>query len=650
MRLGLLARTVVALVLVGLVPLAVVPYLIRLNDEALSDQVLRAHALAARTTAAQVSALVASVRTGAAAAALNPGLVSDPGSAASQGVLSGLLQAQPTFAAASLRNADGQELVRVQARGQGPLVERLLAEPLAGDLALRHEEGRPWLRVAAPTPGGTGSLEVVADLAAIDGVLRPDELGRDAVLALATRDGRLLAASGAEATLETFPPALVAAGRSGQVSGAVSSAQAGVIGAYAPVSGAPWFVVSRQPSSVAEAVGRGMRRRALLAVAAALVLTAAVSAGAWRSVVRPLRDLVAAQRRLARAELPTPRGDEIGALRDAVSLLERQTSDREAIGQRFLGRYQVLDVLGSGGMGSVFRGWDPKLRRQVALKTVRHASTSGGTSSEQLRKLVDEAVTVAGLGHPNVVAVYDVEDSPEAAFISMELVEGTSLERYLGRVRKLRLEEAPPLVAQVARGLAAAHGRGIAHRDVKPGNVLLGRDGAVKLTDFGVAGEVAAPASGAVLGTPGFIPPEALRGEPQDARGDLFACGVLLYQALGGCLPFAGRSPSDTLLATLRDEAVPLRQHLVSVPQDLDALVRGLLEKNPGRRWPQSAAELADRLEGMCAERGWRWTGPSVVDGEGGRTGDTGAVGTVPEVGQPGRERGEGAGASRGRA
>ena len=153
-----------------------------------------------------------------------------------------------------------------------------------------------------------------------------------------------------------------------------------------------------------------------------------------------------------------------------------------------------------------------------------------------------EAVTAARFSHPNVVAVYDVEESPEGAYIAMELVEGISLERLLLQRGRLRPAEVIPLGAAIARGLAAAHARDIVHRDVKPANVMLGRDGSIKVTDFGIADLIAASvrADGLVFGTPGYLPPEALRGAGHNRAGDLFALGVVLYECLAGVKPFGG--------------------------------------------------------------------------------------------------------------
>jgi serine/threonine-protein kinase len=291
--------------------------------------------------------------------------------------------------------------------------------------------------------------------------------------------------------------------------------------------------------------------------------------------------------------------------------------DRDAVGQVFLGRYQVLEPLGMGGMGTVFKGYDPKLQRFVALKTLHlDRALARDDASEQLSSLLREAVTVARFSHANIVAVYDLEDLPDAAFVAMEFVDGRSLERHLMEARVMTPDQAVPLAAAVARGLAAAHAQQVIHRDVKPANVLLGRDGSIKIADFGIAGALSrlAQNSDMVWGTPGYLPPEALKGEGQTERGDLFALGVILHECLLGANPFEGRDVDEMVRRSLEDEAPPLRTARGDVPPELEALVTALLQKEPERR-PESAGHVADRLERMAVEREWRWS-PSLGTGQ----------------------------------
>jgi HAMP domain-containing protein len=414
-------------------------------------------------------------------------------------------------------------------------------------------------------------------------------------------------------SLAPFPQSLVDAALAGRVAGAGRFHGRGgeeVLGAYAPVPAAGWAVLSSQPARVAEAVAARLLRRSALALAAALLLIALLLALAWAAVVRPIRDLAREQRELAKAGPATAGRDEIDDLRRSFEALRRGLDERRALDDVFLGRYQVIELLATGGMGAVFRGWDPKLQRAVALKTLRlGGDLPADKRAQRIDQLVREAVTAARFSHPNVVAVYDVEDAPEGAYIAMELVVGVSLERLLLHRGRLRPDEVIPLGAAIAHGLAAAHARDIVHRDVKPANVMLGRDGSIKVTDFGIADLIAASAraEGLVFGTPGYLPPEALRGSGHDRAGDLFALGVVLFESLSGVKPFGGHEVSDVIQNTLFGNVRPLAPRVQGeLPAELESLVLQLLDRDPARR-PANAGAVAAELDRLATERGLRW-------------------------------------------
>ncbi len=268
------------------------------------------------------------------------------------------------------------------------------------------------------------------------------------------------------------------------------------------------------------------------------------------------------------------------------------------------GRYQVHEVLGQGSMGTVHRGLDPRLERPVALKTLRFDTvTSEDQRRELLERLRHEAVTIARLSHPNIVAIYDMGDVERSAFIAMELVDGISLRDCLRTCGPLPVERLVPMAAAVASALALAHARGVIHRDVKPGNVLLGRDGAIKVSDFGLAFVVD---SGEISGTPGYVPPEVLRSLPYTAAGDLFGLGATLYECLAGFHPLIGSTLRQTIANTLEGTFPPLSRHVPGAAGELEDLVTALLAAEPGAR--PSAAELEERLGRLAAERGFCWS------------------------------------------
>jgi len=201
-------------------------------------------------------------------------------------------------------------------------------------------------------------------------------------------------------------------------------------------------------------------------------------------------------------------------------------------------------------------------------------------------------------------------DAGTVPYIVMEFVDGDTLRDVLKKEGPLVPRRAMEIVADVCAALDFSHRHGIVHRDVKPANVMLGRDGSIKVTDFGIADLVAAAsnAEGLVFGTPGYLPPESLRGLGQGKPGDLFALGVILYESLCGAKPFGGIEASDVVQATLFGAVRPLRGRTeAGVPRELESLVLLLLERDPDRR-PSDAAAVAEELERMAAARGLRWT------------------------------------------
>jgi serine/threonine-protein kinase len=282
-----------------------------------------------------------------------------------------------------------------------------------------------------------------------------------------------------------------------------------------------------------------------------------------------------------------------------------------------LGRFELRAILGRGSMGTVFKAWDVKLERWVAIKTVHTAIGMADLwDGDLVRGLVSEAALVARFNHPHVVSVYDVQDATDAAYIVMEFVDGVSLHEVLLR-GPLGLARGVPLVGALASALAAAHAIDVLHRDVKPGNVLLGLDGTIKLTDFGIASLASSRMRGAVFGTPGYMPPETLRGKGFDAAGDLFALGALAYYCLTGRPAFKGRTSADILTNSVQALVPPLHEAGVDAPPELEAIVAGLLEPDPARRIAD-AALLTRELSRMSAFRGWQWTPPAPSDESGG--------------------------------
>jgi tRNA A-37 threonylcarbamoyl transferase component Bud32 len=279
-----------------------------------------------------------------------------------------------------------------------------------------------------------------------------------------------------------------------------------------------------------------------------------------------------------------------------------------------LGSFEIIAQIGAGGMGEVYKARDPKLDRFVAVK-VLPASLS--ENRDLLTRFEREARAVAALNHPNIVGIYDFAKEGEHTFLVVELLEGESLRDRL-RSGALSPKKAVEVASQMAEGLAAAHARGIAHRDVKPENIFLNRDGRVKLLDFGLAKQLpkwtgpSAPhtnlpteaggslrtEAGVVMGTVGYMSPEQVRGEPADHRSDIFSFGVVVYEMLSGRKAFAGESGVEIMNAILNDDPAALVVTKGQMPPALERLVLHCLEKSPENRF-QSMKDVAFDLQSI---------------------------------------------------
>jgi serine/threonine-protein kinase len=269
-----------------------------------------------------------------------------------------------------------------------------------------------------------------------------------------------------------------------------------------------------------------------------------------------------------------------------------------------LGRYRLLAELGRGAMGVVYRAEDPLLNRTVAIKTIIMTDDPAGRADYEARFL-QEAKAAGGLNHPNLITIHDVGREGGVAYMAMELLEGTELRELIARGR-LPLRFAIDVLAQVADGLAHAHEHGVVHRDIKPGNIMVVRGQLAKIMDFGIARVRASDVktqTGAILGSPRYISPEQVTGQPVDRRCDIFSLGVVLHELAAGEPPFSAPTVTQLLHQIATAAPRPPSATNPAVPAMLDLIVARALEKQPDARY-QSAAELAADLRACLGELG----------------------------------------------
>ena len=265
------------------------------------------------------------------------------------------------------------------------------------------------------------------------------------------------------------------------------------------------------------------------------------------------------------------------------------------IGRR-ISHYQVIEKLGAGGMGEIWKAQDSRLNRMVAIKVLTNANTG---DSDRRRRFIQEAQAASALNHPNIITIYDITSDEESEYMVMEYVAGKTLAELIAP-GGVGVGKTLQYSVQIADALKAAHAAGIIHRDLKPGNVMVTESGLVKILDFGLAkismatklteetqtmGAAPMTVEGSILGTVAYMSPEQAQGKPVDARSDVFSFGVVMYEMLTGTKAFAGDSAISTLTAILRDEVKPIEALVTGVPPELVEIIGLALRKDPKDRW-----------------------------------------------------------------
>ena len=259
-----------------------------------------------------------------------------------------------------------------------------------------------------------------------------------------------------------------------------------------------------------------------------------------------------------------------------------------------LGRYEIVGELGQGAMGVVYKAKDPLIDRMVAIKTI-NLNMALEEKEEYEARFYQEAKAAGRLNHPNIVTIYDVGESGDVAYIAMEFLQGRELRDILNDDARLPVDQVLDIVVQVAQGLAYAHEHGIVHRDVKPSNIMVIRDGHAKITDFGIARMMSSSVrtqTGMVLGSPKYMSPEQVMGKAIDQRSDIFSLGVMLYEMLTGQSPFNGENVNAIMYQILNAVPQPLGNLDPALPGMLNFIIAKALSKDPDDRY-QNANEFA---------------------------------------------------------
>ncbi|MCR5716603.1 MAG: Stk1 family PASTA domain-containing Ser/Thr kinase, partial [Lachnospiraceae bacterium] len=257
-------------------------------------------------------------------------------------------------------------------------------------------------------------------------------------------------------------------------------------------------------------------------------------------------------------------------------------------------RYEILEKIGAGGMSDVYKAHCHKLNRLVAVKVLKQEYSE---NAEFVRRFSTEAQAAAGLIHPNIVTVYDVGEENGMYYIVMELVEGITLKKYIEKKSRLSVNESVSIAIQISMGMMAAHGKHIVHRDIKPQNIIISREGKVKVTDFGIAKAASSnTASSNVMGSVHYTSPEQARGGYVDEKSDIYSLGITLFEMLTGHVPFNGDTTVAIAIKHIQEEMPSPCEFIPEIPVSVEKIVLKCCQKSPMRRY-QSTSEVIDDLK-----------------------------------------------------
>lgn len=593
---------------IGILPFLLSWYQINNSQEAIINQSQKSHMIVARATADRMENLLDQYVAILNALGNNPAIYLQPDSEDASELLKSTVVAQNEIYAIGLvmRPANGENnIIQLVKKNQIDSQEAQLLIKKRSDKAILlttlGDQKQMLMHVKTARP--QVYLSAILPLN-IDDVLNPSLLGDFASLSLVKNDGSLIKHSG-EGEF-SLPQSLSEQFKSGNMLDSAnrygSQGQKSIF-AIASIKNAEWSIISKQPIKAAESAASEMvdvARKVFFFVLLAMILLILWAYFSW---VMPLRKIISAYQNLLGEQTQKGewKGNELTALERSFETISKHIDNRNALSQIFVDRYQVISQIGMGGMGSVFLGWDPRLKRHVALKTLPIKS-SFASRRNMSETLVQEAITAARISHRNVVSIFDVVSTNATAFIAMEYIDGETLHAFILRNKRLSIEHTVVIAIAISKGLHSAHELGFVHRDIKPENILLGINGDIKITDFGTTALLQTLTKDHVTGTSGYIAPEIYEHGSISVKSDLFALGALIATCLLGKNPFLAKKVHITRSNTLNKKVLFPEKMVTEKSHKLIEVILRLLDKNPDNR-PETAAEVARMISDAAPQK-----------------------------------------------
>ncbi len=592
----------------GILPFLLSWYQINNSQEAIINQSQKSHMIVSRATADRMENLLDQYITTLEALGNNPTIYLQPDSEGAAELLKSTLIAQNNINAIGLvtREISTQNnIIQLVKKNQvdSQVAQDLITKKIDQPIFLVSLTNQRQLVIHVKTARPQVYLSALLSLK-IDDVLNPSLLGDFASLSLIENDGLLIKHSGQGAF--ALPKSLSQQLRSGNIIDSANryelEGQKSIF-AIASIKNVEWSIISRQPVKFAEAAASKMvdtARKVFIFILMAMIF---LILWAYISWVKPLRRVINAYQSLLGEQTQQGQwqGSEVTALEKSFETISKHIDNRNALSQIFVDRYQVISQIGMGGMGSVFLGWDPRLKRHVALKTLPIKSAFGSRRNMS-ETLVQEAITAARISHRNVVSIFDVVSTNTTAFIAMEYIDGETLHAFVHRNKRLTIEHTIVIAIAISKGLHSAHELGFVHRDIKPENILLGINGDIKITDFGTTALLQTLTKDHVTGTSGYIAPEIYEHGTVSVKSDLFALGALIATCLLGKNPFLAKKVHTTRSNTLIKKVLFPEKMITKQSEKLITVILKLLDKNPDNR-PETAAEVARMISDAAPQK-----------------------------------------------